>query len=361
MSQLTRFSQQEILAVGDDGGGVSVFRLSQLLPVLQEKQRAVEAARARFSFASPVATYAGQKHAEIDEWATAPVVQFSKDSPYGRGHADHVTNCHLVQSLSWLFSSSLDGTVNLFDYERGVMKNEYNYHKRAVYSFSWHDDLKLIASGGLDREVLLWSPYSDNIIGTLRGHNSPVMKVVAPSTSENLLITLGLNQIVKVWDLRNFQCLQTMEMPSSTGNHGDTLTNDIIATETSIVYSSMGLQAFFLHDEQGVSYGGAHINASHQDPIVQCCYSDAFQQIVAVDRGGRVKVWDPQEGFQVNTFSSIPDCAQEDGQVSIQLVSIHACNATPLIRRASVWILRRGIVKQTRLSWFTSRGSLIEC
>ena len=43
----------------------------------------------------------------------------------------------------------------------------------------------------------------------LSGHNSSVQEL-ALNESQNHMISLGLDKCVKIWDVRNYKCLQTL-------------------------------------------------------------------------------------------------------------------------------------------------------
>jgi WD40 repeat protein len=57
-------------------------------------------------------------------------------------------------------------------------------------------------SGGLDRKVIMWSPYSRRSIGTLNGHAAPVVSLQMDEVA-NQLLTMSSDNVVKLWDLRN--------------------------------------------------------------------------------------------------------------------------------------------------------------
>ena len=60
----------------------------------------------------------------------------------------------------------------------------------------------MIASCGLERSIILWSPYSRRSVASLQGHSSSVRQVVS-NQEHNQLISLSTDSVVKVWDIRN--------------------------------------------------------------------------------------------------------------------------------------------------------------
>jgi WD40 repeat protein len=73
---------------------------------------------------------------------------------------------------------------------------------------------KVIASCGLERDIYLWSPYSKSSMATLHGHTASVTEVIA-NDEENQLISLAIDHVVRVWDIRNQKCVQVIQTDSS--------------------------------------------------------------------------------------------------------------------------------------------------
>ena len=69
-----------------------------------------------------------------------------------------------------------------------------------------------LLSAGLDHEAFLWNTYVKDKIFLLRGHNHPLVGVKClPDTPQ--IITADIAGMVKVWDVRNFLCTQTFNVP----------------------------------------------------------------------------------------------------------------------------------------------------
>jgi len=67
-----------------------------------------------------------------------------------------------------------------------------------------------MASCGEERHITLWNPYTkSSAITYLYGHNSAVQDVVL-NEDKFQLISLGTDKVIKVWDVRNYRCMQTI-------------------------------------------------------------------------------------------------------------------------------------------------------
>jgi WD40 repeat protein len=73
-----------------------------------------------------------------------------------------------------LVSSSRDASVRVADIERRQVIRTVTCHSKAVFCFAHCRAYSLVASGGLDRSVLLWQASGGRPIGELRGHSAPV-------------------------------------------------------------------------------------------------------------------------------------------------------------------------------------------
>ena len=71
---------------------------------------------------------------------------------------------------------------------------------------------QVLASCGLERAISIWTPYTrgGKPMAQLVGHTSSVQHVTI--NEENYqLISCDLSKTMKVWDMRNYKCLQTIQ------------------------------------------------------------------------------------------------------------------------------------------------------
>jgi WD40 repeat protein len=133
-----------------------------------------------------------------------------------------------------LFSSSLDGTIGIFDAERGrIAATTGNLHNSAVRCMAYHQPLTLAVSGGAGRNALLWYPRGDpgRAVGELPGHVAGVLSIctgtstggsgTARGNTENLVTTLNGAGTVTVFDLRTLRPLHTLESAAEYPSHED--------------------------------------------------------------------------------------------------------------------------------------------
>ena len=69
-------------------------------------------------------------------------------------------------------------------------------HSKGVYAIDWSPRYKFIVSCGMDRNVLLWNPFSVKSVGQLQGHTTSVVDLLV-NEPDNQIITLGLDKCIK--------------------------------------------------------------------------------------------------------------------------------------------------------------------
>jgi WD40 repeat protein len=67
-----------------------------------------------------------------------------------------------------------------------------------------------IITGGRDKIIRLWNPFIlTKPAATLTGHMTAIM-AIAVNNEESQFISLSDDKVIKIWNVRNLNCLQTM-------------------------------------------------------------------------------------------------------------------------------------------------------
>ena len=93
--------------------------------------------------------------------------------------------------LSWqpdlgLISSSLDTTIKIMDVTKGVVWGTATVHAQGVSAFVYSNSFSVMASGGLDRDILLWEPSNLRRVGELTGHTAPITHLCLDSSASQV-------------------------------------------------------------------------------------------------------------------------------------------------------------------------------
>ncbi len=144
------------------------------------------------------------------------------------GHLEPITSVVFSPDNRWVASSSLDGSVRIWNSQTGEQVQKFSEHQGSVMSVAFAPDGKKIASAGADRKVLLWDlDTTGNLqkefentekqvkgeklappkFEAFMGHTATV-RSVRFSQDGQLLVSTANDNVVNVWDMA----------PSSTTN-----------------------------------------------------------------------------------------------------------------------------------------------
>lgn len=124
------------------------------------------------------------------------------------GHSDIVMNLIVLQKLNNVASASLDKTLGIWDSHTNEEILRLYGHKKGVFDLTYSPDYRLIFSCGFEHDACVWSPFVKSLVYRLKGHHSSLVGVQTVANTPEL-ITADTSGVFKLWDIRNFQCVQT--------------------------------------------------------------------------------------------------------------------------------------------------------
>uniref|UniRef100_A0A2N9HX64 Small-subunit processome Utp12 domain-containing protein n=1 Tax=Fagus sylvatica TaxID=28930 RepID=A0A2N9HX64_FAGSY len=99
-------------------------------------------------------------------------------SPASRGPSLAVTSIASSPSSSLIASGYADGSVRIWDREKGTCETTLNGHKGAVTALRYNKSGSLLASGSKDNDIILWDVVGETGLYRLRGHRDQVTDIV---------------------------------------------------------------------------------------------------------------------------------------------------------------------------------------
>jgi WD40 repeat protein len=233
--------KRELLAVGDDGGNLTLFqfhdRLWHVCDGLGGLKCRHDASSASLSTSSSASTSAtSSSSAPTAASATTSTLSITGGGAFlwssgvtrsmaSRLHTDWITSVKFDARLDCLITGSLDARIQQVLVDKPLdsvrdpvkkkgMANEplvFTEHREGIYCFDYIPKSRWMASGGLERNILIWNAYTNDLVHTLTGHSAPVHYLTVDSAL-GLLITCDVLHTIKIWDLRNdLQCVQTID------------------------------------------------------------------------------------------------------------------------------------------------------
>uniref|UniRef100_A0A8D3BFH2 WD repeat domain 49 n=1 Tax=Scophthalmus maximus TaxID=52904 RepID=A0A8D3BFH2_SCOMX len=168
--------------------------------------------------------------------------------------------------------------------------------KRGVWDMDHHHGLNLIATAGVDHQVLLWNPsVTSEPVCALGGHASPVLAVRFMQTKQQLL-SYSKDKVLCLWDVSSQQCVHRLAgvFPRT---QEDTHTLLFLHEERHLLllsFNSLLLLLETVKEEKRTS--------SHEQPVTCVLYNSLFRQVVSSDSASSVICWQADTGQKVKQF-----------------------------------------------------------
>eukprot|EP00899_Mesostigma_viride_P003218 jgi/Mesvir1/12898/Mv05924-RA.1 len=200
-------------------------------------------------------------------------------------HTDWVTKIVHLSHLNSLITSSLDSTLKMIDFEKQEVKWTATGHARGVHNFHMSRSYNVVASCGVERNVLLWNPFTGRSMGMLQGHTASVLDVVMNDDYE--VVSLAADKVVKIWDIRSNKCLQTLQDKAK-----DALPITAIAYEPKqgvLLTGTIHLDAWYRKDAEDIT----------EHALCSVLFNTNFGQVVTADVHGKISVWSLENGSKV--------------------------------------------------------------
>lgn len=220
-----------------------------------------------------------------------------------KAHSDWVLKVGYAMDLKLIVSVSPDPKNSLSVAQFG---NNHNWNlsscsiSKGLNCFTYCSFPLTLATGGTDRKIRLWNPHRLNVpTSTLIGHQAPIVELTVNPLAGHLF-SLCSNKEVKIWNIRNQNCLQTII--NSTKLYPDNLLSCLCFNYddegASIITSSNVIQKYRMRHVAKVQNN----IKSHDHPIRRILYNQTFKEIISGCDGGAINVWDSVSGHKSFKF-----------------------------------------------------------
>ncbi|KAI3687841.1 hypothetical protein L1987_81544 [Smallanthus sonchifolius] len=143
-------------------------------------------------------------------------------STQARGPSIAVTSIAAVPSSSCLIASGhADGSIRIWDCERGTCETTLNGHKGATTILRFNKTGSLLASGSKDNDIVLWDVIGEVGLFRLRGHRDQVTDLAFLDSGKKL-VSASKDKFLRVWDLDTQHCTQIIG-----GHHSEIWSIDV--------------------------------------------------------------------------------------------------------------------------------------
>ncbi|XP_077864869.1 WD repeat-containing protein on Y chromosome-like [Saccoglossus kowalevskii] len=293
-----------VLAFGDSGGNVSVIVFKEAL--------------GSALFGAQNAKGVGSRRVPFPQLLKGQVKGI-RALRYRVIHEDWVRKVRYCHNLHSVVSCATTTDASLFigDVERKRVGGIFRIRK-GLPCFEYSNEHNVIVTGGMDRTVRIWNPYvNTKATAVLKGHNTAVMHIEMNSFNGHI-ISVAKDKQIKVWDIRDQSCLQTIAGRNvHIGPHHINTVCYNARTGTLIIGTNT-LSVFERKAEEGED--GAE-PTSHNNTVTIALYNSLFNQVVSACVDSIVSVWDLDNGTKTIQFSA-HRCQERGVEKSVEITTM---------------------------------------
>lgn len=205
-----------------------------------------------------------------------------------------VNACAFSPDGKRIVSASGEGTLRLWDAEKGARIATLTGHSDAVTSCAFSPDGTRIVSGSLDRTVKLWDARTGTELATLVGHLASV-EASAFSRDGMRIVSVSWDGVLKVWDA------STLNAPPTVAGHKRLM--------NACDFSPDGRQVLSASEDHTLKLWDAATGkelatfAGHRGPVNACAFSPDAKHVASGSSDGKLKLWDTSLTRELGTLS----------------------------------------------------------
>ncbi len=249
-------------------------------------------------------------------------------------HTNGVLNLAFTPDGRTLASSGNDATIQIWESQSGTHLQSLQ-HPGPVFSVAWSSDGRLLASGSSDGRIRVWEIQTTQpaiCVAIMAGHTNWIPGL-AFAPDGRTLASASLDRTVRLWDLESQRCLHTLE------RH----TGQVIRVAWSRdghTIASCGLDnTICLWNVERGSYQA--VLQGHTAPVYSIAFTPDSKSLLSGSEDGNLRVWDVAHGQCVRLVQSYtvrlydldwsPDGTQVASAGTDTLVTVwDVTNGTPL-------------------------------
>ncbi|XP_071797033.1 cilia- and flagella-associated protein 337-like isoform X1 [Asterias amurensis] len=274
-------TKESLLIAGDDHGSIHLYHFTKPLERL---------------FETPFTDKEGVKKI----WAQNlhHHQRYVRHTLISRVHSEMIRKVVYIPENDSIMSSSGSSKTSLVLMDTQGKKKSYTFKiNKGVECFDFNKTLNIIATGSINHHVYLWNPFvQERATACLMGHMMTVVGVAINEVTTQLY-SYAKDGVIKVWDLKEYSCLQTFQVRFPCLQH--------------LRSPEYGTSCLLLHQQSLIACCGDHIGtlklgrtefANHKMALTHktqlCCaiYNSFFKQVATGADDSTITVWDLTSG-----------------------------------------------------------------
>jgi Prp8 binding protein len=211
------------------------------------------------------------------------------------GHKSAILDLHWSRDSQYLFSASADMQIASWDVATGERIRRHVGHEEVVncIDLARRGD-EFMVSGSDDGYIGMWDPRQKAEIDFIET-KSPVT-AVALAEAGNELYSGGIDNVIKVWDMRAKKVMYELK------GHTDTVTSLVLSPDTQSLLSysfdntvrTWDVRPFASTDRKIRTFDGAQVGLEKN--LLRACWDDDGGKVAAGGGDGTVTVWESKGG-----------------------------------------------------------------
>ena len=229
-------------------------------------------------------------------------------------HDSWVEKIEWVPDLNGLLSCGADGTLLISDLGRGTCteRNRLRHpNGKGIHSLAWCSSLAAVATCGIERQILWWSPSLARPVFKLSGHTATVTEVLLDERNLQL-ISSSEDSVVRVWDVRTHKCVQAIEPLRGHAVSAMTLDsarNCLLTAGRQLCRYSMLVGDFDEESELTPIRAPnrnepARKNVQVSSALVSVLGNVSFGLLISIDSGCTIRTWDLSTGNHIHSINA---------------------------------------------------------
>eukprot|EP01012_Entosiphon_sulcatum_P043197 TRINITY_DN5741_c0_g1_i1.p1 TRINITY_DN5741_c0_g1~~TRINITY_DN5741_c0_g1_i1.p1 ORF type:complete len:1427 (-),score=175.58 TRINITY_DN5741_c0_g1_i1:1387-5667(-) len=220
-------------------------------------------------------------------------------------HSDSVSRVRYCEGLSGFITTSWDRSIKITSLDQDLplrtlgCHSEYDHHEKSIFAFAWNSTMRVIAACGADRDVFLWNPWIQRPLFRFDGGACTQVDVCFDE-KDMLLIALGTDKTLRVWDMRNYKLFQTIHEGKRQYPEDMFTALAYDQKRQRIIVGASYPQALVLQRAVTTNFSADY--CGHLENMVAALYASHFHQVVSVD-AHTVNVWRINDGEKVFSFA----------------------------------------------------------
>lgn len=169
--------------------------------------------------------------------------------------------------------------------------------KGGIRSVTFSKELGLVATGGTDRDIRLWSPSMNNHpSSTLSGHEFGIVMIRFQQGGKELA-SIDSHRTIRIWNIAALACVRVLTEQAHK-----------ITTELTCMIFAENIHGILLFPKHGLAYlelrkgKSPRPGCSHASPVRCTAFNERFNHVVTACDDGIISMWALESGDKVFEF-----------------------------------------------------------